>query len=99
MIGSAAIALVWAAIAVWQPPVAARSSTVESFLSALQRAVDHHDRQAVSTFFVYPATVMASGLRIPIIDARSLVQMYDLFFTPEMRCLIVQTGVLRQWTP
>src|SRR5207245_6453899 len=67
----------------------------ESFLGELQRAVDHRERRAVAGMIRYPITVLVSGSQIPVRDAATLVTSYDLFFTPEMRCLIVQSGVPR----
>lgn len=68
---------------------------VTTFLSELRQAVDHHHRRRVAAMFQYPVTVFTSGLRIPVRDPESLIQMYDLFFTPEVRCLIDQSGFAR----
>jgi len=38
---------------------------------------------------------LLSGWQIPVRDAAALLMSYDQFFTPEMRCLIVQSGLPR----
>jgi hypothetical protein len=75
-----------------QGTVSPRDRTITTFLNELRRAVDQRDRRAVAELFQYPVTVLASGLRIPVPDSGSLIRMYDLFFTPEMRCVIDQSG-------
>jgi hypothetical protein len=63
----------------------------EAFRVRLLQAISSGNRRAVATMFRYPARVNVSGFPIPVKDAAALVQMYDLFFTPEMRCAIEQS--------
>jgi hypothetical protein len=46
----------------------------------------------------YPATVLASGLTIPVRDSADLIRMYDIFFTTEVRCVIAQSGATHAGT-
>jgi hypothetical protein len=76
----------------------ARAGDVEAFVGALRRAIERRDRRAVAGLFHYPATASASGLRIPIESAASVIKMYDLLFTPAVRCAIVQRPATRAGT-
>jgi hypothetical protein len=93
-IATAALAVAIHGVVIGQAP-ATNDRLVESFLGQLQRAVDHRDRRAVAGMIRYPITVLVSGWQVPVRDAAALSMSYDLFFTPEMRCLIVQSGVPR----
>jgi hypothetical protein len=93
-IATAALAAAIHGVAIGQAP-ATSDRLAESFLGQLQRAVDHRDRRAVAAMIRYPITVLVQGWRVPVRDAAALVTSYDLFFTPEMRCLIVQSGLPR----
>src|SRR5438477_8770081 len=78
--------------------VAGRQSALEAasvamFLRELQRAVGRDDRAAVSALVRYPLTVFAGGVRIPISDAASLRQNYEVVFSPALKRLIAQATV------
>src|SRR5262245_53680386 len=60
----------------------------EAFVGGLRRAVARIDRTAVAAMVQYPMRVLAGGVPIPVSDRAALVKMYDLFFTPDMRCAI-----------
>jgi hypothetical protein len=95
---AAAFAAVIPSVGARQVPASA-DRLVASFLGELQRAVDHRDRRAVAGMIRYPITILVSGWQVPVRDAATLVTSYDSFFTPEMRCLIVQSGVPRSNEP
>lgn len=78
---------------------AERPGRAIDFMERLQRAVDADDRRAVTRMVRYPATVLASGWNIPVKDSATLLTMYDAVFTPEMRCAIVQSGIVRAQAP
>ncbi len=64
----------------------------EAFARDLQRALARRDRQAVAGMVRYPATVLAGGLNIPLSDRATTLNLYNLVFTPELRCLVEQSG-------
>jgi hypothetical protein len=75
-----------------QPPArAVRPAIVGAFLQQLQDAVNGRDRTAVTRLARYPVTVLASGLQIPVSNPSELVRLYDIVFTPELRCAIVES--------
>jgi hypothetical protein len=59
----------------------------------LQRALRMGDRDAVAGLLRYPARVSVKQRPYPIFvkDRASLVEMYDLVFTPHLRCAIVES--------
>jgi hypothetical protein len=63
------------------------------FATELQRAVRMGDRDAVAGLLRYPARVSVKQRPYPIFvkDRASLVDMYDLVFTPHLRCAIVES--------
>ena len=63
---------------------------VALFLRELQRDVARDDRAAISALIQYPLTVFAGGVRIPISDAATLLQNYDVVFSPALKTLISQ---------
>jgi len=50
------------------------------------------DRAAIARMIRYPATVLAGGLNIPLSDRTTTLNLYDLIFTPELRCLLDQSA-------
>ena len=67
--------------------------SVAIFVRELQQAVARDDRGVVSALVRYPLTVFAGGVRIPISDAASLRQNYDVVFSPALKALIAQAAV------
>jgi hypothetical protein len=78
-------------VGVQQPGVDERSAAM--FVRELQRAVARDDRPAVAALIRYPLTVQAGGLRIPMADAATLVQSYDLVFSPALKEMIAQAAI------
>jgi hypothetical protein len=64
----------------------------EAFARNLQRALARRDRHAVAGLIRYPSTVLAGGLNIPLSDRTTTLNLYNLVFTPELRCLVEQSG-------
>ena len=64
-----------------------------AFASELQRAFRTGDRQAVASLVRYPARVSVRQRPFPIYvkDHDALEQMYDMVFTPHLRCAIVES--------
>lgn len=84
-------------VAAQQPVVDDRSAAM--FLRELQRSVARDDRAAVSALVQYPLTVFAGGVRIPMLDAASLVQSYDVVFSPALKTLISQAAMPARGRP
>jgi hypothetical protein len=63
-------------------------SPAGAFLSALQRAVARHDRAAVAGLFEYPAMIITSGARIPVLDRASMARLFAVAFPPEMQGVV-----------
>jgi hypothetical protein len=63
------------------------------FATELQRALRTGDRQAVTSLVRYPARVSVLQRPHPIYirDRDSLEQMYDMVFTPHLRCAVVDS--------
>ena len=79
-----------------QPPRRPAQSNMRSereFATELQRALRAGDRQAVASLVRYPARVSVLQRPFPIYvkDRDSLEQMYDMVFTPHLRCAVVDS--------
>jgi hypothetical protein len=79
-----------------QPPRRPAQSSLRNeraFASQLQRAFRMNDRQAVASLVRYPARVSVRQRPYPIYvkDRDALEQMYDMVFTPHMRCAVVDS--------
>ena len=63
------------------------------FATELQRALRTGDRHAVTTLVRYPARVSVLQRPRPIYvkDRDALEQMYDMVFTPHLRCAVVDS--------
>jgi hypothetical protein len=63
------------------------------FATELQRALRTGDRQAVTSLVRYPARVSVLQRPYPIYvrDRDALEQMYDMVFTPHLRCAVVDS--------
>jgi hypothetical protein len=64
-----------------------------AFAAELQRALRTGDRQAVTSLVRYPArvSVYQKPRQIYVKDRDALEQMYDLVFTPHLRCAVVDS--------
>jgi len=89
------------ATAAW--PIEARRQSqptdAETFRQRLLDALARDDRRAVAGMVRYRLVVDAGGLMIPVVDRATLVQMWDVVFPPEVRCLIEESGVPRPGQP
>jgi len=78
-----------------QSPRPAQSSmqNERAFATELQRAFRAGDRQAVASLVRYPARVSVRQRPFPIYvkDRDALEQMYDMVFTPHVRCAVVDS--------
>jgi hypothetical protein len=79
-----------------QSPPRPRQSSMRSegeFATELQRAFRMGDRQAVASLVPYPARVSVLQRPFPIYvkDRDALEQMYDMVFTPHLRCAVVDS--------
>jgi hypothetical protein len=63
------------------------------FLRDLQRAIAQVDKRAVASLAAYPIRVMVGGLDVPILNAAELVRLFDVVFTPDMRCAIADARI------
>jgi hypothetical protein len=83
------------AVAVQSPsrPVQSSLRSERAFATELQRALRNGDRQAVMTMVRYPARVSVAQRPHPIYikDRDALEQMYDMVFTPHVRCAVVDS--------
>jgi hypothetical protein len=73
----------------------------EAFKARLINAISTGNRREVAGMFKYPTRVTVPTLPYPVAvkDAAAMVQMHDLFFTPEMRCAIEQSRMPEQGEP
>jgi hypothetical protein len=78
---------------------AAIERRADGFARSLAQAMARRDRSAVASMIRHPATVVAGGLTIPLIDRATTLQLYNLVFTPELRCLLEQSGMRRAGQP
>ena len=72
-----------------RPPAAFRQE--RAFATQLQDAVRAQNREAVAQLFRYPARVSVHLRPFPLYveDRAALLRMYDMVFTPQLRCAIV----------
>jgi hypothetical protein len=84
------LATLWPAANAWP---ADESGT--AFVMRLRSALAAHNRQAAAAMFRYALRVNSPMLPfpIPLDNTASTLQMYDLLFTPEMRCAIEMAQV------
>src|SRR3954453_6461615 len=71
----------------------ARSDTapdpkVGTFTQRLLVAMAHHDPDALTGMFRFPAPVQSGPVTIPIANGAALAKAYDTVFTPELGCAI-----------
>jgi hypothetical protein len=71
------------------------------FVARLRSAIAASNRAAVAAMFRYPLRVNAPvlPLPIPLDNARATLQMYELLFTPEMRCAVEMAQVPQDGRP
>jgi hypothetical protein len=74
-------------------PAQSSMRTERAFATELQRALRTGDRQAVTRLVRYPARVSVLQRPHPIYikDRDALEQMYDMVFTPHLRCAVVDS--------
>lgn len=77
----------------------ATESHVQAFIKMFVSAIARRDRDAVASMVRYPAKVSAGGFNIPVPDRDALFEVYDTTFTPELRCLVEESGLPRPGTP
>ena len=70
-----------------------RAIDAETFRQKLLDAFARGDRRAVAGMVRYRLVVDAGGLMIPVVDRATLLQMWDVVFPPEVRCLMEESGV------
>jgi hypothetical protein len=90
-------------LANWGRSIEARrqsqASDAEMFRQRLLDGFARGDRRAVAGMVRYRLVVDAGGLMIPVVDRTTLVQMWDVVFPSEVRCLIEGSGVARPGQP
>jgi hypothetical protein len=72
---------------------AAQGPSLAQFVATLQQAVARNDRAAVAGMVRYPLNVVASGLQIPVSDAKTFVKLYDTVMSPTIRQIIARARV------
>ena len=74
-------------------PVQSSMRNERAFATELQRAFRTGDRQAVTNLVRYPArvSVVQRPRQIYVKDRDALEQMYDMVFTPNLRCAVVDS--------
>ena len=92
---AATIAIATSTVGAQSPRRPAQSSmrNERAFAAELQRAFRTGDRQAVASLVRYPARVSVLQRPFPIYikDRDALEQMYDMVFTPHLRCAVVDS--------
>jgi hypothetical protein len=92
---AAAITIATMTLAAQAPRRPAQSSmrSERAFATELQRAFRTGDRQAVASLVRFPARVSVRQRPFPIYvkDRQALDEMFDMVFTPDMRCAIVDS--------
>lgn len=70
--------------------VQARADNGQAFVSRLLQAIRTHNRTAAAAMFRYPLRVNQPmlPLPIPLENAAAAVRLYDIIFTPDMRCIL-----------
>src|SRR5215510_11649945 len=76
-----------------------RAADAETFRLKLLDAFARGDRRAVASMVRYRLTVDAGGLTVPVASPASLLQLWDVVFPPEVRCMIEQSAIPRQGQP
>jgi len=80
-------------------PVEARqqaaTTDAETFRQRLLDAFARGDRRAVAGMVRYRLVVDAGGLMIPVANRTTLLEIWDVVFPPEVRCLIEESGLPR----
>jgi len=99
--GSRRVLVVFAITLAHSVAVHAGDESPESFVARLRSAVASGNRRTAAAMFRYPLRVNAPmlPLPIPLDNTASTLQMYDLLFTPEMRCAIELAQTPQQGRP
>ncbi|MCA1583530.1 MAG: hypothetical protein LC791_01700 [Acidobacteria bacterium] len=67
-------------------------ASVIRFLTQLQGTIARGDRHAVAALVHFPIVATIDQLRVPIADASTFVERYDLLFTSELKNAIAQAS-------
>ena len=67
----------------------------EAFRQKLLDALARSDRRAVAGMVRYRLVVDAGGMMVPIVNRATLIELWNVAFPPEVRCLIEQSAVPR----
>jgi hypothetical protein len=96
-----AVGLTAAALTMTAPRADAADESPDAFVARLRSALASGSRRAAAAMFRYPLRVHAPALPLPIPldNAASTLRMYDLLFTPEMRCAIEMAQLPRTGKP
>ena len=91
------------ALATWAWPIEARqtiqATDAETFRQRLLEAFARGDRRAVAGMVRYRLVVDAGGMMVPVVDRATLIQLWDVVFPPEVRCLIEHSEFQRPGQP
>ena len=75
------------------------TTDAETFRLQLIDAFAKGDRRAVAGMVRYRLVVDAGGLMIPVTNRATLIEMWNVVFPPEVRCLIEGSGIPRPGQP
>lgn len=72
----------------------ARQAPAEAaaFVNQLAQAMSRRDRAGVADMVRYPFAATVSGVGVPIANRAQLIELYDGFFTAELRCLVEESA-------
>jgi hypothetical protein len=85
---AAVLVVVATAVATAASAQSAADGRARSFARALADAMARRDKAAVAAMMRFPVVALAGGFPIPISDRATLFQVYDVVFTPELRCVV-----------
>lgn len=71
----------------------AQTGDVHGVRRALIDALARRDRDAVARMVKYPAVAVVAGLNIPLSDRETVLSVYEVVFTPDLRCRLERFGV------
>jgi hypothetical protein len=78
-----------------QATSAPRDGQAGAFKRAFVEAMARRDRNGIAGMVKYPATALVGGFNLPMLDRSMLLEVYNVVFTPELRCLVDRGGVTR----
>lgn len=71
----------------------------EAFRQRLVDALAKSDRRSVARMVRYWLIVDAGGMQVPVVNQATLLELWNVAFPPEVRCLIEQSAVPRAGQP